>query len=65
MTVNTKNFEVNLTEREVEVIATALHKSYRPLKDEHGYSNAEASELRELRNAFAGLVNRHYMGEDA
>ena len=65
MKISTKSFDVNLTEREVEIITNALHKIYKPLKEEQKYTNPEATEVRELRNAFAGLINRHYMGEDA
>lgn len=65
MTVSTKKFNVELTEREAEIIANALHKLYRPVKDEYGYANPEATEIRELRNAFAGLIGRYYMGVDS
>lgn len=65
MTVSTKKFNVELTEREVNIITSALHTRYMPVKKEHGYSNPEATEVRELRNDFASLVGRYFMGEDA
>ena len=64
MTINNKTIEISITEREADIITTALHKMYRPIKDEHGYSNTEAAEVRGLRNAFGNLVKRSYMGED-
>ena len=60
----TKTITISITEREADIITTALHKMYRPIKDEHGFANDKAIELRELRDAFANIIHRSYMGED-
>lgn len=50
-------FVVELTKDDIEVIAGALHSCY--------MANRSDVEAQALRNAFAELVNRRFMGEDA
>lgn len=60
----TRTFSVELNTEEVENITTALHELYKTLKDVN--KNAEAiSRTWELRNGFASLIGRAYMGVDA
>ena len=57
MKVTEKTFTVDLTEDDVKLIVSALHSEYK------NYGKSPA--IRDLRNAFAGLINIHYIGEDA
>ena len=57
MKVTGKTYNVELTEAEVNTLVKVL-------EDEYKY-RAKTPEIRELRNAFADIINRHYMGEDA
>ena len=67
-------FTVELTTEEIELLTTALHGEYKFIKNLRA-ENANPSEaprlyekqkaLQALRNSFAALVNRFYMGEDA
>lgn len=52
-------------EAQAKVISEALHKVYREVKDECGYTNPKATILREARNAFSDATGVHYIGEDA
>lgn len=64
MTIINKTITISITERDADIISDALHKVYRPIKDEHGFANDKAAELRGLRDAFATIIHRSYMGED-
>ena len=57
MKVTEKTFTVDLTEDDVKLIVSALHEEYKNF--------GKSPVTRDLRNAFANLVNIHYMGEDA
>lgn len=72
MKVQEKIFVTTLTEKEIEYITEALHKIYKEMKiqnsdkDANVYVNTtKTAELRILRNEFASLIGRAYMGEDA
>lgn len=77
MQLKTKLFEVTLDEGEVMVLTTLLHESYQARKvDYEAYRKsdnegnaADAYALmhsaRTIRNFFANLIGRSYMGEDA
>lgn len=57
MKVTGKTYNVELTEAEVNTLVKVL-------EDEYKY-RGKTPEIRELRNAFAEIINRHYMGVDA
>ena len=57
MRVTEKRYNVELTEAEVNTLVKLL-------EDECKY-RCKTPEIKELRNAFAEIINRHYMGEDA
>lgn len=61
-----KQFSITITcdEAQAKIISDALHKAYKPIKDERGYADPEATIIREMRDTFARAVNRTYMGED-
>ena len=72
MNTLSKNFIIELTADEVDVIATALHGQYKhnkemlsdkPINPE--YITKHMVQAKELRNTFANLLNRQYLGEDA
>ena len=56
-------YTIKVTIEEVNTITEALHKAYKEAKTL--LLSEDATELRELRNSFANLCNRSYMGEDA
>lgn len=65
-----KTFTVEITEREAELLSNFLNneykewqKMYKEEPSEAVYNNINA--CRELRNGFAELINKHYMGVDA
>lgn len=65
-------YRVELTADEVELITTAMHGEYKFLRAEREKSQDNAERLyskmkavREIRNNFADLCGRRYMGEDA
>lgn len=67
-----KTFTIELTEQEIEIITTALHGEYKHIKEmkcdspEHSRKMHEKMvNIRGIRNSFASLIGRMYMGEDA
>ena len=67
-------YKIEVTAEEVEAITTALHGEYKFIKDMR--TKAETPEksqelynkmelVRSIRNNFADICNRRYMGEDA
>ena len=68
-----QTYKVELNVDEVRAIADSLHAEY--LKFRHAYESAtsqdapkiykDVSMLRTLRNSFANIIGRSYMGEDA
>lgn len=67
-----KIYKVELTTDEIEIIETALHSEYKFCKElrpdtidesQRIYNKMQA--VRTIRNEFASMVNRSYMGEDA
>ena len=59
-----KNFIVELNEAEICEIATALHEHY--LKHREDGKNCKiVRDLQMLRNDFAQLINKQYLGFDA
>lgn len=67
-----KVYKVELTTDEIEIITTALHGEYKFCKGLRPDNQEESKRIynkicavREIRNSFASLVNRSYMGEDA
>lgn len=65
-------YRVELTADEVEIITTALHGEYKFIRAEREKSQENAARLydkmrdvRTVRNNFADLCGRRYMGEDA
>ena len=74
MKIIEKRFFVELTESEIETITTALHAEYKFRREDaekeqdaprKARRSADACEARSLRNVFADLIGRRYMGEDA
>lgn len=74
MKLNEKTFKVELTEEEVNSLCDMLHESFRVRKQdcadhsktpEYGTLRNKVIASRNMRNFFATLVNRSYMGEDA
>lgn len=71
-TVN-KVFQIELTENEIELITTALHGEYKFIRAEREKADQDSAPrlyekmqaVKAIRNSFADLVNRRYMGEDA
>lgn len=74
MKLENKDFKITLTEQEVSAITDMLHEAfcgrktdyeeYKNGKDKYDYY-ALMADARQMRNFFAGLINRSYMGEDA
>lgn len=68
-----KTFAVELTEKEIEVLTTALHGEYMKMREEPKDEQAKARAIRLeqqnyariLRSGFASLIGRMYMGQDA
>ncbi|MBR0420254.1 MAG: hypothetical protein IJI66_13925 [Erysipelotrichaceae bacterium] len=68
MKVNSKSFNIDLTEDEISIIIDALNEDYKTFKnmDEKGeIATRHMNKARELRNTLGGLINRLFMGEDA
>ena len=72
MTVERKIYSVTLTEDEIQTIVNALHACYMDMKETPQESKEESQKtyvrmqpLKELRNSFANLINRSFMGKDA
>lgn len=68
----TKTFTIELTTDEIEIITTALHGQYKHNKEmimdnpkNPEYITKHMMEAQALRNSFANLINRSFMGEDA
>lgn len=62
------SYTIELTTKEVNVIVDEFHFLYKMCKEgaEKGECDAEhLRELRDIRNSFASLINRSYMGKDA
>lgn len=65
-----KTFTVEITEREAELLSNFLNNEYKEWQKMYKEEPSEAiynniNMCRELRNGFAELVNKHYMGVDA
>lgn len=68
-----RSFTVELTAEEIEVITTALHGEYKFVKDlrtkaeqdQQPRLHQKQETTQRLRNEFAELVGRRFMGEDA
>lgn len=56
-----KNYVIELTEEEIDLLVTSLNEQYKAERHTAG----RASELRKLRNDLAAIINRFFMGEDA
>ena len=66
---------IELTTKEIELITTALHGQYKTERDLYMKDNDSKAycgkyydamnEVRDLRNVFAKITGRVYMGEDA
>ena len=72
MTVIKKTYTIELSEDDVELITTALHGQYKTESelyqnddDIYGRYYDAMNKARDLRNTFAKLINRAYMGADA
>lgn len=74
MKLENKEFKITLTEQEVNAITGMLHESFTVRKGEYEAYRKEKecaayydllSDVRAMRNFFAGLINRSFMGEDA
>lgn len=74
MKVTEQFYKVELTLSDIDIITTALHGDYKFIREQRRKpENAERqSELfqkqqsiQNLRNAFAELIDRRYMGDDA
>ena len=67
-----KSYKVELTTDEIEIITTALHGEYKFCKESRPDTIDESKRIynkmqavRTIRNEFASMINRSYMGEDA
>lgn len=63
---------IELTTDDIELITTALHGQYKTEQelwtqddDPYGRYYDAMNQARDLRNMFAGMINRSYMGADA
>lgn len=75
MTIKEKSFTIELTEKEIEYITDSLHIYRNQKKEESENKTAtpqqraaagmDKSEITVLRNLFASLLHRSYMGIDA
>ena len=72
MTLKGQIYSVELTNDEIELIVNVLHATYKEIKEAPQRDQEESRKaymrmqpLRELRNAFATIINRSFMGEDA
>lgn len=67
-----RSFTIELTTDEIDIITTALHGQYKHNKEmlfdkptSPEYITRHMTQSQELRNSFAHLIGRSYMGEDA
>lgn len=72
MKLESKTYSVSLNEDEIDVIVNALHACYMDMKETPQESKEDSQKtyvrmqpLKELRNSFANLINRSFMGKDA
>lgn len=79
MKVKETIYSVELTEKEIRTIATALQVVFKDIRDtrkdriEKGTDdpkemqrlNKDLDDIRTIRNSFSDLINIHFMGEDA
>lgn len=79
MKVKETIYSVELTEKEIRTIATALQVVFKDIRDtrkdriEKGTDdpkemqrlNKDLDDIRAIRNSFSDLIGVHYMGEDA
>ena len=72
MKLESKSYSVSLNEDEIDVIVNALHACYMDMKETPQESKEDSQKtyvrmqpLKELRNSFANLINRSFMGKDA
>lgn len=79
MKVKETIYSVELTEKEIRTIATALQVVFKDIRDtrkdriEKGTDdpkemqrlNKDLDDIRTIRNSFSDLIGVHYMGEDA
>lgn len=78
MKVNETLYNITLNPKEIETITNALHAAYTETRDayreliteEHNAHDENVlynrkNELREIRNSFANLIGRSYMGQDS
>lgn len=74
MKVTEQIYKVELTLSDIDIITTALHGDYKFIKEqrrkpENGERQSELFQkqqsIKNLRNAFAELIDRRYMGDDA
>lgn len=74
MKVTEQFYTIELTPAEIDIITTALHGEYKFIREQrHKPENADRQPqlyqkqqaTQKLRNAFAELIDRRYMGEDA
>ena len=70
MRLVSKNFVVELNDEQVNVVVDALHVAYKHWKEQATKNGVAKSmpksfKAKELRNDFASLVQRSFMGEDA
>lgn len=68
-TLDTK-YTIELTEKEIDIITTALHGHYKRIKGlmndkTPDYYMDDVKTSQKLRNDFGMIVNRFYVGEDA
>lgn len=57
-------YKIEFEKTEVEVMVDYLHKAYMALREDDA-NKETAIAMRELRNNFASLVGRRFMGIDA
>lgn len=68
-----KTVKITFTLDEIELITTAMHGEYKHIKDLINNCTPEqrrrliekCDNVKTIRNNFAELINRHYMGDDA
>lgn len=60
-----KKFVVELSETEVKLITTALHREYTEWDDYSHTISERKEDCRNIRNEMANLIGRSFMGKDA
>lgn len=65
-------YKIELTTDEIEIITTALHGEYKFYKEQRPDNINESKRIydkiiavRTIRNEFANMINRSYIGDDA